>query len=336
MSIFKAPKFWNDSNSRCSKFLAPISKIYELASNIKMNRITPEKVSIPVICVGNVVLGGAGKTPTVELVCEILKKNGYTPHILTGGYGGYLKNVVRVDHIKHSYLQVGDEALLSAAVAPTWIGKNRVNAADAATLSGADVIVMDDGFQNNYIFKDFKILVIDSGQSFGNEKIFPAGPLREHIDSGVKKSNIALIIGSQNIELEEKIKNVKTNIPIFYAQIQVDTNCDIKQNDKIIGFCGLGYPEKFKKTLQSLGTEILDFIAFADHHPYTITEIQKLIMASENAAARLVTTRKDYVKIPDVFKAKVSVVDIKLSFTTESFEDIMIQSVSQHNEAEDK
>lgn len=332
MSIFKAPEFWNNDSSRWAKLLAPVSKLYSIASTIKINRVTPERASVPVVCVGNVVLGGAGKTPTVELICELLMKNNYTPHILTGGYGGYLKNVVRVDLNKHSYLQVGDEALLSAQVAPTWVGRNRINSANAATLSGADILVMDDGFQNNCIFKDFKILVIDSGQAFGNGMIFPAGPLRESAESGVKKSDIVLIIGEQNLNLEKKIRAIRANIPVFYAEIHADSNCNIARNDKVIGFCGLGYPAKFKKTLNKLKAEIIDFIAFADHHPYTITEVQKLIKAAKNASARLVTTRKDYIKIPDVFKSEISVIDIKLSFTRESFEDIMINGIVQRKQ----
>ncbi len=328
MSMFKAPKFWSKNDSYCSRLLSPIAKLYDIASKIKMNSVTPEKVNVPVVCVGNVVLGGAGKTPTVELVHNIIKQHNLTPHILTGGYGGYLKNVVRVDTTKHSYLQVGDEALLSAAICPTWVGSNRIASADAAILSGANVLIMDDGFQNNCIHKDFKILVVDSGQAFGNEMIFPSGPLRESVESGIKKSDIVLIIGPNNPQLEEKILTIQSGIPIFNAVMEVCSNNDLHPSDKIIGFCCLGYPPKFHKTLQDLNLQIVDFIAFSDHHPYTITEIQKLIKASQNTGAKLVTTRKDYIKIPDVFKPEISVIDIKLSFTKNSFEDIMIENIS--------
>jgi tetraacyldisaccharide 4'-kinase len=312
----------------CTKALEPLAKVYEFIGRIRANSITPEKVRVPVICVGNVVLGGAGKTPTVELVCSILKKHSFNPHILIGGYGGYLKNVVRVDVNKHSYLQVGDEALLSATVCPTWVGRNRVNSADAAILSGATVLVMDDGFQNNSIHKNFKILVIDSGQKFGNGLVFPVGPLSESVSSGIKKSNIVFIIGNRNHALEEEILAVQEKMPIFYASMDVCQKNGIDQNDKVIGFCGLGYPAKFKKSLDSLGVEVIDFVAFSDHHPYTITEIQKLIRTSKNTGSKLVTTRKDYIKIPDVFKSEIYVVDIKLSLADESFENVLIERIS--------
>lgn len=326
--MFKAPNFWNTRDSKWVKALLPISKLYGAVSSFKVNKVSPEKAAIPVVCIGNVVLGGAGKTPTVDLVCEIFHKYNLTPHILTGGYGGYLKNVIRVDPAHHSYLQVGDEALLSAEVAPTWVGRNRINSAKAATLAGADVLVMDDGFQNNSIFKDFKILVVDSGQSFGNEFLFPAGPLRESVEGGIKKSDIVLIIGEKNEYIENRVKAVNKDIPLFYAKIQPQDNINIAPKSKVIGFCGIGYPAKFKKTLKELEVDLLDFIAFSDHHPYTITEIQKLIKSAQRTGARLVTTRKDFIKIPEVFRGQLTVIDIKLSFTGESFEAIMLEKLA--------
>lgn len=327
MKVFKSPKFWEERDNKMTRFLAPISKLYGLICAIKINSVTPERAPVPVVCVGSVVQGGSGKTPAVELVCNILKGHGYKPHILSGGYGGYLKNVVRVNKAMHSYLQVGDEALLSAAVAPTWVGKNRLNSAKAAVLSGANILIMDDGFQNNSLEKDFKILVVDSSQGFGNEHLFPAGPLKEAIESGVKKSDVALIIGEKNPLIEERIKQVKSSIPICYADIEVVEFADIP-NKRVIGFCGLGYPEKFKKTLLSCGLDLLDFIAFADHHPYTITEIQRLIKAANNMNAKLVTTKKDFVKIPEVFRSEIATVGIKLSLSDNEFTDLLLDSIN--------
>ena len=326
MKFLKSPKFWKEKDSKISCALSPIAKLYGFITSVKVNRVTPEKSSVPVVCVGNVVLGGSGKTPTVELVCNILKNNSYIPHILTGGYGGYLKNVVKVDRSMHSYLQVGDEALLSASVAPTWVGKNRIKSAKAAVLSGANILVMDDGFQNNSLDKDFKILVVDSKQGFGNEYLFPAGPLRETVESGIKKSDVVLIVGEKNSDIEHRIKQFNSNIPIFYAKLEVVEQAAVA-NNRVIGFCGLGYPDKFKKTLVDCGYEVVDFIEFSDHHPYTITEIQKLIKASKAVNATLITTKKDFVKIPDVFKSEVSVVGIKLSLLDSEFETLLLEKL---------
>lgn len=311
LRFLRSPKFWNDENSSLVKILDPISKLYSFISNVRLNSVTPVKAEVPVVCIGNVVLGGAGKTPTVELVCHLLREKFQNPHILTAGYGGYLKNVVRVDPNLHSYLQVGDEALLSATVASTWVGRNRVNSGKAAVACGADVLVMDDGFQNNSIEKDLKILVVDSRQAFGNGHLFPAGALRELPSTGINKSDMVLIIGEKNEALEEKIKAIKPLIPIFRAKLEVTEPIAVA-NNRVVGFCGLGYPLKFKKTLLECGYELIDFVSFADHHPYTITEIQKLIAGAKSVDATLITTKKDFVKIPAVFKNEISVIEIKL------------------------
>lgn len=323
-----SPKFWSDENSKLVKVLDPISKLYSFVSNVRLNSVVPVKADVPVVCIGNVVLGGAGKTPTVELVCDLLREKFNSPHILTAGYGGYLKNVVRVDPQLHSYLQVGDEALLSAAVAPTWIGKNRVNSGKAAVLSGADVLVMDDGFQNNSIEKDLKILVIDSKQAFGNGHLFPAGPLRESAASGITKSDMVLIIGDKNDELEKQVTAVKSSIPIFRAKMEVSNPVAV-ENNRVVGFCGLGYPLKFKKTLIDCGYEVVDFVSFSDHHPYTITEIQKLISGAKSVNATLVTTMKDFVKVPAVFKNEMSVITIKLVTEDDGFKNFIFKSLGR-------
>ncbi len=311
LRFLRSPKFWNDESSAFVKILDPIAKAYSFMSNMRLNSVTPVKAEVPVVCIGNVVIGGAGKTPTVELVCNLLREEFQNPNILTAGYGGYLKNVVRVDPKLHSYLQVGDEALLSANVAPTWIGRNRVNSSKAAVACGADVLVMDDGLQNNSLEKDLKILVIDSKQAFGNGHLIPAGALRELPESGINKSDIALIIGGRNEELENRIKSVKPSMPIFRAKMEVTAPVKV-ENNRVVGFCGLGYPAKFKKTLLECGYDLVDFVSFSDHHPYTITEIQKLINGAKSVDATLLTTMKDFVKIPAVFRNEMSVIEIKL------------------------
>ena len=327
LRFLRQPKFWNTEDSGLVKILDPISKVYSFISNVRLNSVVPVQATVPVVCVGNVVLGGAGKTPTVELVCNLLKEKFQNPHILTAGYGGYLKNVVRVDPKLHSYLQVGDEALLSATVAPTWIGRNRVNSGKAAVSCGADVLVMDDGFQNNSLEKDLKILVVDSRQAFGNGHLFPAGALREMPETGINKSDIVLIIGEKNEELENNIKEIKPSIPIFRAKLEI-TSPVIVENNRVVGFCGLGYPQKFKKTLLECGYELIDFVAFSDHHPYTITEIQKLIAGAKSVDATLITTLKDFVKIPAVFKNEISVIEIKLVPENDDFKNEILNRLS--------
>ena len=322
----RSPRFWNNSESVLSKCLLPLAKLYYAVSNYHRNSVTPKQLDIPVICVGSVLISGAGKTPAVDLVCRILKDHAFNPHILTSSDGGYLKNVVRVDPSVLSYLQVGDESLLSALVAPTWIGKNRIKASAAAIASGADAIIIDDGFRNNSLVKNYKLLVVDSEQQFANENLFPAGPLIEPVESGVNDADTILIIGEKNEALETRIKSIRNDIAIFRAKMKVDEALAV-DNNKVVAFCGLGYPKKFRRTLMECNYEIVDFIEFSDHHPYTITEIQHLINRAKTANATLITTMKDYVKIPDVFTPEIKVISIKLETENNDLADDILKTI---------
>jgi tetraacyldisaccharide 4'-kinase len=326
--LFGTPKFWDRNDGVIVKLLEPVSKIYNAISSARYSSVTPEAVAIPTICVGNVVVGGAGKTPIAAAVCELLKNEMRTPHIISSGYGGYIKNVVRVDDRIHTYLQVGDEALLLSRVAPTWIGKNKAHACRAAISAGADVIVMDDGLQNNTVAKNLSILVVDSVQGFGNERVLPAGPLRETVESGIRKSDIVLIIGERNEAIEDRVLSISKDMKIYHAKTEAVHQAP-ELAAKVIGFCGLGYPSKFKATLEQAGYNVTDFIVFRDHHAYTITEIQKLITMARRVDARLVTTWKDYVKIPSVFKDDVEAIGVQLKIEEDEFCHSLIGSLTK-------
>jgi tetraacyldisaccharide 4'-kinase len=326
--LFGTPKFWNSGDSVVVKLLEPVSRIYNAVSSTRYNSAVPEVVAVPTICIGNVVVGGAGKTPVAAAVCELLKNDMHVPHVVSSGYGGYIKNVVRVDDKIHTYLQVGDEALLLSKVAPTWIGRNKVHACRAAISAGADVVVMDDGLQNNTVVKDLSILVVDSGQGFGNEKMLPAGPLRETVASGVRKSDVVLIVGEKNEAIENRVLSVNKDMKIYHAKTEA-ANPAPEHGMKVIGFCGLGYPSKFRATLEQAGYDVTDFIAFRDHHAYTITEIQKLITISKKVGARLITTWKDYVKIPSVFKGDIETMGIRLKIEEDEFGCFIVETISK-------
>ena len=327
LNKLRTPKFWNRNQSVFSKCLSPLAQLISYVSKIKYNTVNPEKISVPVIGIDSVIISGAGKTPAIDLVCDILKKYKYNPHILTSSHSGYLKNVVQVNPNLHSYLQVGDESLLSARVVPTWVGKNRIKASKAAINAGADIIVIDDWLKNNYLIKDYKILIIDSEQMFGNGYLFPAGPLIHEIDVGVSAADSIIIIGDYNEVLENNIKQMNDNIPIFRAKMEAINTVQV-ENNKVIAFCGLGYPNKFKKTLKECNYNIIDFLIFSDHHPYTITEIQKLINIAKNNNATLITTTKDYVKIPDIFKQEIKTIPIKLTLENNILEQHLIDNIT--------
>lgn len=299
--MFRSPKFWEHSGALC-QVLRPFSWVYQQASIWREARIQPERVKVPVVCVGNLVMGGAGKTPTVIAIVKLLQEMGENPHILSRGYGGYFRDAELVSRERHSYLQVGDEPLLLAQVAPTWIGVNRVKTAKFAVEHGATVLVMDDGLQNPSLEKDLNFIVIDSMQGLGNKKVFPAGPLREPIQKGLKRAQAIILIGDKN-PLSKAEKNV------FNAKLEVSNSLDPQ---KIIGFAGIGFPQKFKRTLMDLNMEICDFVAFADHHPYTVTEIQSLRKKAKSKHATLVTTAKDFLRIPPRVRSHIQVVDVEL------------------------
>ena len=301
--MFKTPKFWDKPNY-LSLALQPLSWGYNLASHLYRKSITPEKVSVPVICVGNLVMGGAGKTPTVIAIVKILQSLGHTPHILSRGYGVSIKGTLRVDLKNHTYLQVGDEPLLLARVAPTWVGSDRKKAAKAAIEHGASILIMDDGLQNPSLIKDFNFVVIDALQWFGNEMVFPAGPLREPLEQGLAKAQSIIIIGDSS--------SLKTN---FIDQLNAQLICDgpVKPQP-VVAFAGLGYPQKFHNTLILYGYEVKEFISFADHHPYTFTDIQHLKKIADTHKVSLITTSKDHLRLPREVQSQIMDFPVALKF----------------------
>ncbi len=292
--------------------LKPLAWLYEYGGRFRYKRTNTFKVKIPVICVGNVVMGGAGKTPTVIAIVHLLKKIGYSnPHILCSGYGAIIKNVERVDLAIHDYLRVGDEALLLAAHAVTWSGRNRVKSALAAEKAGADIIVMDDGFQNSSLYKDYCILVIDTLQGFGNRRIFPSGPLRESIDGALQRCNAVVEVGYQT--QSEK----KPNYHHPYKMVATMRPEMLTVKKPVVAFAGIGYPLKFRKTLEERKFIIKDFITFADHYPYTLKDMQRLLKIAAYHNALLFTTSKDYIRIPPAFRVHVHTLSVVLEFDNE-------------------
>lgn len=301
-----------------SRILQPAAWGYECISLWHGKRIKTQKVSVPVICVGNLVMGGAGKTPTVLALVDVLKKMGHFPHILSRGYGAVIKDSILVDAKKHTYLQVGDEALLLAEKAPTWAGQDRVLSAKLAISHGASVIIMDDGLQNNSLHKDLSLLVVDTLQGFGNGRVFPAGPLRESPHRGIRKSSMTIAIGNGDLP-----KGIPKATRAYMRAV------DEVYPRAVIAFAGLGYPEKFNQTLQDYGFEVKRFIPFPDHHPYTIPELERLLKMAARRKIDLITTAKDFLRIPERFKKKVFVFNVNLEFEEPEKVDVFIAAKLQ-------
>ena len=205
----QAPNFWRGPGpSVASLLLSPAAHIYGLLGRIRNNFSVPWRASVPVICIGNLVAGGAGKTPVVLKLIDMLKQRGIKPHALSRGYGGTLTGPMQVDPSRHNYRETGDEPLLLAKHAPTWIAKDRVLGAQAATeaATDAEAIIMDDGFQNPALAKDLSLVVVDGNYGFGNGHLIPAGPLRESIKDGLRRAHAVVLIGADSAGVEDSIR----------------------------------------------------------------------------------------------------------------------------------
>ena len=309
----RPPRFWDanlDPHSRQAapitrKLLTPLAIAYDKIVARRIKRTTPFNCGVPVICVGNLTVGGSGKTPFVKWIRSLLSSKGCRVASLSRGYGGTIKGPLKVDYSNHSAKQVGDEPLMLSKTGETWIGANRPIAATTMVEDGAKIIVMDDGHQNPTLFKDLTFVVIDSENPFGNGYIFPKGPLRENIQAGLSRADAIVLTGKGGTPAE--IAN--TDIPMFRCQIVA------KQPEKpsrYVAFAGIGRPEKFFDILNEIELEIADAIPFPDHHNYSKSDLAYLIKLAKENHARLITTEKDYVRLTIDIKEDVEVLETSL------------------------
>jgi tetraacyldisaccharide 4'-kinase len=286
----KTPTFWNQ-NTFISKLLAPISIIYGMATQHRIKSTIPYKSKAKVICVGNITAGGVGKTPISIALAKQYLNQGKKVFFLTRGYKGKIKNIL-VDLQKHSPEQTGDEARLLAQTAPTIIAPNRKLGAKLAESYGAEIIIMDDGFQNPTLHKDEAYLIFDGNIGIGNGKIIPSGPLRETLENGIKRATKVIIMGEDKTNLKSQI-----TIPCYSGKI-IPEKIDLPTQN-LYAFAGIGHPKKFYDTLQNLGYNVVKTKDFEDHHAYTKQEIDELIKQAKSQNLTLITTEKDFVKIED-------------------------------------
>ena len=313
--MLKAPKFWYmKRDSFLSNSLYPFSLIFRLGTKLR-NLVSRERKSkLPIICIGNIVIGGAGKTPVALKIGNMLKQAGYNPHFVSKGYGGLEKNNTLVKDW-HSPKSVGDEPLLLSEIAPTWIGLNRNKSFQLAKEKGADCIVMDDGFQNPTLQKDFSIIVINGEQGFGNKRVIPSGPLRESINRGLSRTNLVILIGEISDEVRNKIPK---HIPLIAANFKIKEDEMILKGQRVTAFAGIAYPEKFFNSLKLVNTNIVDKITYSDHHVYTENDLLNLAEIANKNKSILVTTKKDMVRIPKNFRSLVKTIDGFIEFDDEN------------------
>lgn len=304
--MLKAPKFWYlKRDSFLSNSLYPFSLIFRLGTKLRNLVSRENKSKLPIICIGNIVIGGAGKTPVALKIGNMLKQAGYNPHFVSKGYGGLEKNNTLVKEW-HSPKSVGDEPLLLSEIAPTWVGFNRNKSFELAKDNGANCIVMDDGFQNPTLQKDFSIIVINGEQEFGNKRVIPSGPLRESINRGLSRTNLVITIGNISDNVKDKIPKY---MPVIGAKFKIKEDDLMIKGQRITAFAGIAYPEKFFNSLKLVKANIVDKISYSDHHIYNENDLLYLAEIANKNKSILVTTKKDFVRIPKSFRSLVKAID---------------------------
>lgn len=292
-----APDFWWQPKPALTAIaLAPAGWIYGAIAGRRMLRRPKYHSKVPVICIGNFVAGGTGKTPFALRLAERLAEEGYHPGVLLRGYGGRLKGPVLVDPEIHSAEDVGDEALLLAAAGPTVISTDRAAGARHLETEPVDLILMDDGFQNPSLHKDLSLVLVDCAVGFGNGLCIPAGPMRAPASTQIVKADALILVG-QGAAAEPAIHLAgRKGLPILHARMVPTPNDQLSERG-LYAFAGIGRPEKFFRTLREQGLLVKETRSYPDHHAFTDTEAQTLLTTAEEKGLQLVTTAKDMARI---------------------------------------
>src|SRR5436305_8854485 len=248
----RAPEFWHEPPGLAARLLAPAGAVWDLAARLRRAVARPYRAPAPVLCVGNLVAGGSGKTPVTLSLARLFTDRGIAVHVVTRGYRGKAAGPVQVDPARHDADTVGDEALLLAAVVPCWVAKDRAPGIAAAVEAGAQAILLDDGFQNPNVAKDLSLIVVDAEYGFGNGRVIPAGPLREPVAAGLARADAVVLVGDAPLPKEL----VAASCPILRAALE-PVNRDRFKNARIRAFAGVGRPEKFFAMLHRLGAELV-------------------------------------------------------------------------------
>jgi tetraacyldisaccharide 4'-kinase len=292
----REPAFWWDPDGG-RWWLSPFAGPYGIVATLRM-RSAGRRAGVPVICVGNLTVGGAGKTPAALEVGRLLLAAHERPYFLSRGYGGRLAGPVRVNPSVHNAAAVGDEPLLLARLAPTIVSRDRVAGAEAARRDGASVIVMDDGFQNPSLTKDLAILLVDGRRGIGNGRVIPAGPLRAPLDAQIESAHAIVVVGPPDGASGVIESAQRHGTAVFYARLEPDAaTIAAIGNRPVLAFAGIGNPDKFFATLLEAGIAIAERTSFPDHHRYTASEARALLRRADAENLMLLTTEKDLMRL---------------------------------------
>ena len=305
---FQPPAFWSeppDQPSLATRLLSPLGAVAARMAARAQASAVPETPPIPVISIGNLVAGGQGKTPLAVAIAERLRSQGLQVHLLCRGYGGTEAGPHRVDPERDSFRSVGDEAMLLAQAAPAWVAKDRAAGVRAAHAAGAEIAVLDDAHQHASLRKAVSILVVDTEYGFGNGRVHPAGPLRESVASGLKRATAIALVGGGPFAPETELPVLRMKLRPVFAGMSFSAA-------KVFAFAGIGRPEKFFATLRGLGATLVKKESFPDHHPYRVLTVQRMIRDASFLGAILVTTEKDFVRLPPRLRSGITMQKVRM------------------------
>jgi len=308
--------------------LTPVSWVWAWATARRMARTVPVDPGAPVIVIGNLTVGGAGKTPVAREVMRRLRQRGVAVHGLSRGYGGSLTEPTLVDPALHTAAEVGDEPLMLSRDGPMWIALDRAAGAKAAVAAGAQAIVLDDGHQNPALKKALSLVVVDGETRqgewpFGDGSVFPAGPLREPFAVGLKRADaVVILMPADLIEPDARLVGLFGDRPVLIARL---VPAEKPPAGPQVGFAGVAKPWKVERALRVAGCEVVDFAPFPDHAPFTEANMAFLYGRAADLGAGLVTTEKDWARLTPEWRAKVTAWPVKARFEDEEALDALLE-----------
>jgi tetraacyldisaccharide 4'-kinase len=315
----REPGFWHRPSSWKSHLLRPLAALYGAVAARRLRRQGFD-AGIPVFCVGNYHVGGAGKTPTVLALVKILRALGETPVVLSRGYGGRLSGPVMVDPARHLAADVGDEPLMMSLAVPVAVARNRIDGVALAKSQRASVILMDDGFQNPSVAKDASLIVIDSEHGLGNGRVLPAGPLRAPLKPQLARTDALVVVGDGHASADVAADVEGRGAQVFAANLKPDeTSIAMLSGKRLLAFAGIGDPARFFRTLRASGLEVVRERAFADHHVFSESDLDTLLANARRDQLALVTTEKDFARLRGgtelpAFGSEIAVLPVTLEF----------------------
>lgn len=331
----EAPPFWFAKPGIISWALSPASLIYGRIAARRMKLKPSGRANVPVFCIGNLVAGGAGKTPTAIAVAKIARKSGLRPGFLSRGYGGHVRSATLVDPKTHTAVDVGDEPLILTQYGATVVSPDRPAGAMLLEEQGVDFIIMDDGFQNPALHKDYSLVVVDAGRGIGNGFCIPAGPLRAELRAQLAAASAVLLIGRSEAGAEIVRRCARIAKPVLSAEVKERKPREWR-NRNLFAYCGIADPQKFLSSLQKVGANVVKSRQFNDHHPYSADECQELMQDAKSENLVLATTEKDAVRLTGAggpqqdLKEKSKVLGIDLVFENPKLIEMAIQTTVEN------